>query len=139
MKKFGLIIGLGLALASCQSKNSGGTRDLASGDSTAAPYMYFKEESHDLGKVAEGEKVAYTFTVENRGKTDLLLKDVQTSCGCTVAKYENHPIASGKTGTIELLLNTSGKNGHVTKTAKVMSNAKPDMKILTIKCEVLPK
>jgi hypothetical protein len=139
MAKLFVFLSSFLLLLSCGRGNNSGSGNMASADSLSAPYMYFKEESHNLGKVTEGEKVSYTFVVENKGKTDLLIKNVETSCGCTVANFEKKPIPSGKTGNIELVLNTSGKVGRVTKTARVTSNAKPDNKTLTIGCEILPK
>ena len=98
--------------------------------------MYFKEEMHDFGKVKEGDLVSYTFTVENKGKSDLIINNVQTSCGCTVAKFEKSPIKSGGSGKIELKLNTSGKNGKVVKTATVFSNAQPETRDLKLICEI---
>jgi len=99
--------------------------------------MYFSEEAHNLGKVTQGEKVSYTFTVENRGKSALQLKSVNASCGCTVAKYEEKPIAPGKSAPIEVVFNSAGKLGRQTKTVTVVSNAEPSTKILTIGCEVV--
>jgi hypothetical protein len=135
MRRVVIVIGIVVLLASCKNTSTPGSS--AAIDSTSAPYIYFKEDSHDFGKVTQGEEVSYTFVFENRGKSNLVIKDVQTSCGCTVPRYEQKPVPPGKAGTVELVFHTAGKAGTVKKTAKVISNANPDEKMLTIFCEVL--
>ena len=102
-----------------------------------APYMYFKEDFHDFGKITQGEKVSYTFILENRGKNDLLINYVNASCGCTVAKWDEKPIPPKKTTNIEVVFNSEGKIGIQNKTVSIKSNANPDSKTLTIRCEVI--
>lgn len=137
MKITGIIFSILVLFSSC--KQSAKSNATSSADSTNAPYMYFQVDTHNFGKVMQGEEIAYTFTFENKGKSDLVIKDVQTSCGCTVPKYEQKPVAPGKTGTVELVFNTAGRSGVVKKTARVISNAMPDEKALTITCEIINK
>ena len=106
-------------------------------DKSAAPFMYFTEDEHNVGKIIQGEKVSHIFTVENRGKSDLLIISVSASCGCTVAKWDKKPIAPGKSGLIEVIFDSKGKIGLQHKTIVVESNAKPDSKILSLKSEVV--
>jgi len=99
--------------------------------------MYFTEEEYNVGKIIQGEKVSHIFTVENRGKSDLLILSVNASCGCTIAKWDKKPIAAGKTGSIEVVFDSKGKIGLQHKTIVIESNAKPDSKIIALKCEVV--
>jgi hypothetical protein len=136
MKKAGFIISILIVLISCNNRNKGGIGNSSSNDSTSAPYMYFKQETLELGKVKQGDTVFSVFVVENRGKSDLIIKRVSPSCGCTVATYEEKPIPPFKSGVIKLIFATNGRSGKVTKNATVYSNAKPETKILTFKCEI---
>ncbi|MDP4207763.1 MAG: DUF1573 domain-containing protein [Bacteroidota bacterium] len=137
MKKIGILAGLLVVLFSCQGRPSSGSSSQTAENDSIKPYMYFNEEAHNLGKVIQGEKVSYAFIVENRGKSALQLKSVTASCGCTVAKYDEKPIAPGKSSPIEVVFNSAGKLGQQTKTVTVVSNAEPSTKILTINCEVV--
>jgi hypothetical protein len=121
--------------ASQNQSNSGKTYTNGNG-----PFMYFKEDSYDGGKIHEGDEVKHTFIVENRGKADLLLTSVIASCGCTIATYERKPIVPGKSAPIEVIFNSNGKKvGHQEKSITVKSNAVPDTKLLTLHCEIIPK
>ena len=137
MKLLG-IISIVFVLFACSSHSSKEVKDssavTAKGD---APYMYFKEDFHDFGKITQGEKVSYTFVLENKGKTDLVLSYVNTSCGCTATKWDQKPIPFGKTTAIEVVFNSAGKIGLQNKTITVRSNADPNNKTLTLRCEVV--
>jgi hypothetical protein len=99
--------------------------------------IFFTEYEHDFGKIAEGEKVACIFKFENRGKGPLVLSSVSSSCGCTVPKYDTKPIASGGTGIVEVVFDTTGRSGKQTKTITVNSNASAPIVLLRISGEVI--
>ncbi len=98
--------------------------------------IVFKEYEHDFGKVTAGEKVAYIFTFENKGNSDLILKSVSTSCGCTVPKFDTKPIPPGRIGNLEVVFDSSGRSGKQTKTITVKSNASAPVVLLRITAEV---
>jgi hypothetical protein len=140
MKKDGTIslVLVILLLISCNNgtgKNKG-TAAKYSSDQGAAE-ISFKEYEHDFGKVTEGEKVAYVFSFENKGPGNLVINSAATSCGCTVSKYGNKPIPPGEGGTLEVVFDTSGRNGMQTKTVSVKSNSKTPVVILKITAEVI--
>jgi hypothetical protein len=99
--------------------------------------IVFKEYEHSFGKVTAGEKVACSFTFENRGTDDLIVTSVTTSCGCTVPKYDSKPIPAGGTGNLEVVFDTSGRSGIQTKTITVKSNASVPVVLLKITAEVV--
>ncbi len=102
------------------------------------PVLVFKEYEHNFGKVAEGEKVVYVFTFRNRGTEDLVIISAITTCGCTVPKYDTKPIPPDKSGNLEVIFDTSGRNGMQTKTITVKSNASIPVVLLKITAEVVP-
>jgi hypothetical protein len=105
-------------------------------DSMKAVIVFNKYE-HDFGKVAEGEKIGYTFTFENNGKSDLVIISATTTCGCTVPKYDTSPISPKGAGKLEVVFDTSGRNGMQTKTITVKSNASNPVMLLKITAEVV--
>ena len=102
--------------------------------------MIFREYEHDFGKVAEGEKVALTFLhLKIKEQSDLVISSVTTTCGCTVPKYDTKPIPPGENGNLEVVFDTSGRNGMQTKTITVKSNASIPVVLLKITAEVVNK
>lgn len=103
---------------------------------TGKAVLVFREYEHSFGKVSEGEKVAYVFNFENKGTSDLIILSAMTTCGCTVPKYDRKPIHPGKDGKLEVVFDTSGRNGMQTKTVSVKSNATVPVVVLKITAEV---
>lgn len=112
--------------SSAQKSGSTGTSDLI-----------FREYQHDFGKVAEGEKLSYTFIFDNKGTSDLIISSVTTTCGCTIPKYDKKPVAPGAGGSIEVVFDTSGRSGTQTKIITVKSNASIPVVLIKITAEVV--
>lgn len=100
------------------------------------PEFNFEFQSHDFGKVTQGEKVVYTFVFTNSGKADLLITDAIVSCGCTVPKYTKIPVKPGEKGKVEVMFNTAGKKGAQFKTIQLFANTDPNTYELRIKAQV---
>lgn len=127
-----------LILTRCGNAPHGnsGMREGSSSD-TGSAVLIFKEYEHDFGKVQEGSKVGYIFTFKNTGSTDLVINSATTSCGCTVPRYSTKPVSSGESGTLEVIFDTSGRNGVQTKSITVKSNAKTPVVLLKITADVI--
>src|SRR4030066_1510866 len=108
--------------------------------SGSVPTIYFPETQHDFGKVSEGEKVDYTFRIVNKGTSELIIKDVKSSCGCTAALLNSSNIKPGQEGTIKVEFDTKNRSGKNSKTVTVQSNDPIDpTKILTIYADIIKK
>lgn len=103
------------------------------------PVIEFSKMVHDFGIIEEGEKVACVFTFENKGDADLLIKSATTSCGCTVPKFDDKPIPPGSRGRLEVVFDSSFRNGIQDKTITIRSNAQRPVAMLKIKAEVITK
>jgi predicted small secreted protein len=136
-----------LYLTSCNS--SGGkeekiSTDLVKNPNTAGgennsgslPVFKFVEIEHDFGKIIQGESVSYDFKFTNTGKSDLIIVDVSTSCGCTVPSFPKTPIRAGETGVIKVSFNSAGKFGFQAKNILVVANTQPNTTLLRIKAQV---
>lgn len=134
-------------LTSCKSKSESNgqvSTDLvnnpvsASGtsDEENVAMVEFENETHDFGKITEGEKVSYAFKFKNSGKADLIISDAKGSCGCTVPQWPKNPIAPGGSGVIDVTFDSRGKSGMQNKTVTLITNAIPNTKVLSVSGEV---
>ncbi len=87
-----------------------------------APHIGFNQNTFDFNEIKQGEKVEYTFTITNSGKSDLIIHNVSASCGCTVANPRNDVIKAGESTTMEVVFNSAGKSGKQNKTITIISN-----------------
>jgi len=105
-------------------------------DKTKVPVLEFEKDTHDFGKIAEGEKIQYAFKFKNVGTGDLLIRSANGSCGCTVPEWPREPVRPGESGVINITFDSSGKNGMQHKTITIISNTVPNTKVLNITGEV---
>ncbi|MCX6306801.1 MAG: DUF1573 domain-containing protein [Bacteroidetes bacterium] len=101
------------------------------------PVIQFEEVEHDFGRIIEGESVSYSFNFTNSGKSDLIIAEVSTSCGCTVPSYPKTPIRPGESGAVKVAFNSNGKRGYQSKNIIVASNTQPNTTVIRIKAQVV--
>lgn len=101
------------------------------------PSLKFNEIEHDFGRVIQGESVSCEFKFTNSGKSDLIIVDVTTSCGCTVPSFPKTPIRPGEEGIIKVSFNSAGKHGAQTKSILVVANTQPNTTLLRIKANIV--
>ena len=106
-------------------------------DLSSLPFIKFEEEVHDFGKIIEGETVSFSFKFTNTGKSDLVIADVSTSCGCTVPSFPRTPIHPGEKDVIKISFNSAGKRGFQTKNIVVVANTQPNTTMVRIKAQVV--
>jgi hypothetical protein len=124
-------------VSGCTGRKGSNTSDSLITGSKGTSEISFREYQHDFGKVTEGEKLSCIFTFDNKGPGDLIINSASTSCGCTVPKYDTKPIHSGDSGKLEVVFDTSGRNGIQTKVITVKSNATTPVVLLKIIAEVV--
>lgn len=99
------------------------------------------ENTIDYGTVTKDEDSGIrVFEFTNTGNEPLLIKEVHSSCGCTVPSKPKDPIAPGETGKIEVKYNMNP--GPIRKTITVDTNAintEEGKVVLKIKGEVIVK
>ena len=100
----------------------------------------FDNTMHDFELVPEeGGAVVHDFVFSNVGDAPLVVIEVNTNCGCTVADFPQAPIAPGKQGIISITFDPKGHPGEFAKEIVVKTNAKKKKSRLHIKGMVLPQ
>lgn len=88
------------------------------------PKIEFKDKDNtiDYGITnKEDDNGVRSFEFTNTGDADLIITNVQSTCGCTVPSKPTEPIKPGKTGKIDVKYNMN--TGPIRKTITVESNA----------------
>ncbi len=83
----------------------------------------FDTISHDFKEILEGQVATHVFIFYNIGKEPLIVSDAHAGCSCTVSDYTKEPIMPGKSGTVTVKYNTTGRMGMFTKSLTITSNA----------------
>jgi len=103
-----------------------------------APVISFDSTTYDFGQIKQGASVSFAFKFKNNGKSDLLIRKVSASCGCTAVSPKSTVIRQGDSSVINATFNSKGKSGTQNKTITVITNDPvTPKKILWIKGTVL--
>ena len=98
--------------------------------------LLWDKTTHDFGIIPQGIPVEVEFTLTNNGKEVLLIKEVKTTCGCTVAGFSQDPILPGENTIIKATYNAK-KEGAINKVVKVYTNQNENFIPLKLKGEVV--
>lgn len=104
-----------------------------------AAKMTFGKKEHDFGTANEGDILETTFSFTNTGKSELIITDAKSTCGCTIPDWPKQPIAPGETGEILVKFNTNGKPNKQSKTVTLTTNTAVGKETVVIKAQVTPK
>jgi hypothetical protein len=88
----------------------------------ATAKMTFEKTELEFGDLESGKVVDLEFKFKNTGDETLIIKNISSSCGCTVTKVDKKEYKPGEEGTIPVKFFSQGYNGQVTKTITVSSN-----------------
>ncbi len=87
-----------------------------------APDIQFKDKVFDFGEIKQGARAEHAFELTNQGKSDLILRKVKASCGCTAIEPDKMIIKPGESAKIVAVFNSRGMNGRQNKSVTVYSN-----------------
>jgi hypothetical protein len=87
-----------------------------------APKIEFDNITFNFDTIKAGDKAEHVYTFKNIGKSDLTIRKVTPSCGCTVANLDYQTVKPGESGKISANFNSAGKSGITSKTIQVISN-----------------
>ncbi|MBN1413892.1 MAG: DUF1573 domain-containing protein [Bacteroidales bacterium] len=87
-----------------------------------SPVVSFDATVFDFGYVTAGTRVEHDFVMTNKGKSNLYVRKLSASCGCTAVQPSKTVIAPGESTEIKVLFNTKGRNGADKKAITVITN-----------------
>lgn len=101
----------------------------------AQPKASFDKTMHEFGTILWKNPVTATFKITNEGDKPLVISNVTTSCGCTVADWTKEPIQPGQAGTVSSTFDAKAI-GHFQKSVGIYCNASTKPIYLAIRGEV---
>lgn len=106
----------------------------------AQPVMKLSKTEHNFGTFKEeAGRQTHEFVVTNSGNAPLVIQNIVASCGCTTPEWTKQPIPPGGTGKITAIYDPQNRPGAFNKTLSVYTNSKPEVVVLSIKGEVVPR
>ena len=101
------------------------------------PVLSVDNPEHDFGRVIEGEVISYAFRFVNTGDGDLVIAEVTSSCGCTVADYPEDPVKPGEAGFVKVTFDSKARRGFQRKSVNIVANTTPGVTTLIVKAQVI--
>ncbi len=107
-------------LASIKAKEEGRLELLSS--ESPRPIVVCDASEFRFGTVDPHQTVAHPFKIRNEGSADLLLRQGETSCKCTVGEISSSIVSPGQTAEVLVTWNTGYKADNYTQTAVILTN-----------------
>jgi hypothetical protein len=106
--------------------------------SGGSPRLKIVEPVKEMGTVAKGERLNWTFSIINGGSGDLQILSAKPGCGCTVVDFDK-VIGPGQTGKVSAHVDTTAFAGPIAKLVTLETND-PDLPTaqLTLRAIVKP-
>lgn len=120
-----IIIFLSLGLFSACQNNNG-----------TAKIEYTKEIN--FGKINVGDTIIKKFNIKNISSNTLKIKEIKTSCGCTVAKLNDSIVdANSSTHLLVTFIAEKDDKGIIEKSIVIDANTKPNFNVMYLKGDVI--
>jgi len=100
------------------------------------PKFEFSEEIHKFGVISEGEIAVCEFYYKNVGQSDLIITNIETSCGCTAVEWEKHPLKPGEKAKLTVEFDSKGRSGTQYKAVTIFCNTIEGTKELIVTAQV---
>jgi hypothetical protein len=103
------------------------------------PKAVFEQDRFDYGKIQQNDKSSTKFVFTNKGNSDLLIRKVKASCGCTAVVAEKSILKPNESTYLEVTFSSGSRKGKQKKSITVITNDPDnDEQILWIEAEILP-
>ncbi len=87
-----------------------------------APRVKFDQTTFDFNEIKQGEVVEHEFVISNTGKSNLIIRKIRASCGCTAVDPEKDVLSPGESSKLKVIFSSRGKVGKQNKTITVITN-----------------
>jgi hypothetical protein len=95
-----------------------------------APKVYIESKTHNFGNIKQGKKIEHNFTLKNTGKSDLIIRRVWATCGCTAVSPKKKVIPPGRSTQIKTIFNSAGRTGNQKKMITVITNDPKNSRVI---------
>ncbi len=95
---------------------------LTDAEKAKAAKIVFATTEHDFGAIKQGDRVSTEFKFTNKGKQDLEIFKVKTTCGCTASEPQKSKLKPGESTNLKVSFDSAGKHGKDEKSVTVYSN-----------------
>lgn len=82
---------------------------LTSDDLSNSPLVSFDNTTHDFGRISADKPVSHDFLLTNLGKSDLYIRKVSASCGCTAVQPESMIVRPNNSISITAVFDPEGQ------------------------------
>ncbi len=80
---------------------------------TPGPAQPEDPSTWDFGSIKPGQVLTHAFVLKNETDRAFSIKDITTSCGCTVSRAAKTTLAPGESTSIEVTFNSKGYSGSI--------------------------
>ncbi len=87
-----------------------------------APSIQFDTKTFDFGKIAQKSSVSHEFQFTNTGKSNLVLRKISSSCGCTAVIPKEKVIPPGQSSSIKATFSAGTRRGKQNKSITIITN-----------------
>ncbi len=87
-----------------------------------APALLISNYAIDFARVRKGIKVENAVPFQNKGKTNLEIRSIQSNCSCVTATTDKKTLRPGETAQFQITLLTEGRMGTQNKAVTIYSN-----------------
>ncbi len=79
-------------------------------------------DNFDFGDVYEGDLIEKVFEFSNIGQSELIIRKIKASCGCTTVEPADKVIKPKKKSSVKASVKTNGFSGRIAKTVTIITN-----------------
>jgi len=110
---------------------------MSAAERARAPKIEFEEKVFNFGNMKQRATVEHEFVFKNSGQSDLLIRKVSSSCGCTAVSPREKTIKPGQSSSIKAIFSSGTRVGRQNKSITIITNdpASPNV-ILRVSGEV---
>ncbi len=134
-----LVLGAGLLVLLALSVRAEAAKDAAVPPLNQGPLIRVDERRWEFGEIGEKDKVRRAFRIRNDGTAPLRIKDIDTSCGCTIATPADSVLVPGQETTLEIVFDPKGKEGEIVQVVALTTNDPAEPRVdLVLHGSVIP-
>ncbi|MGV6844607.1 MAG: DUF1573 domain-containing protein [Lutibacter sp.] len=127
------------AAAKVKSENVKAAQQREAKTAGEMPVIAFNQRAYEFGTIHEGDKINGSFTIYNKGNSDLVISSAKASCGCTIPSWPKDAIKPGDSAQLKFVFNSRGKHGKQNKSITLNTNTNNVTEVIRLTGNVIKK